>query len=311
MKILLISYNRIGDTILSTGLIDHLLRKYDNVSFSIVTSSISACIYQDLPKLDKLIIVDKKKYSMHWFKIWNETRKTPWDLIIDLRSSALSYFIGGKKKLIFKGNQNEHKLQQLQTLIGSNDDLKPTIWADKKNYINIKHKKKLFDKYICIAPISNVPAKDWHLKKYLELLENNLFNDFQIILLGATSQKEDLIGINYLVQESKQTINNLINNADMIETYFILKNANLFIGSDSSNMHLAVTANIPTIGLFGPTDEKLYGPLGKNNLSLRGEKSFSEIINQIDYKSGKIKSYLDDLSVTKVYNEIERILYSK
>ena len=32
MKILLISYNRIGDTILSTGLIDHLLRKYDNAS---------------------------------------------------------------------------------------------------------------------------------------------------------------------------------------------------------------------------------------------------------------------------------------
>ena len=311
MKILLISYNRIGDTILSTGLIDHLLRKYDNASFSIVTSSISACIYQDLPKLDKLIIADKKKYSLHWFKIWNETIKISWDLVIDLRSSSLSYFIRSKKKLIFRGNQNEHKLKQLQTLIGSNNELEPTIWADEKNYINIKHKKKLSEKYICIAPISNAPVKDWHLNKYLELLENDLFNDFQIILLGATSKKEDLIGINYLVQESKQTINNLINNADMIETYFILKNANLFIGSDSSNMHLAVTANIPTIGLFGPTDEKLYGPLGKNNLSIRGDKSFSEIVNQIDYKSGKIKSYLDDLSVTKVYKEIERILYSE
>ena len=311
MKILLISYNRIGDTILSTGLIDHLLRKYDNASFSIVTSSISACIYQDLPKLDKLIIADKKKYSLHWFKIWNETRKISWDLVIDLRSSSLSYFIRSKKKLIFRGNQNEHKLKQLQTLIGSNNELEPTIWADEKNYINIKHKKKLSKKYICIAPLSNAPTKDWHLNKYLELLEKDLFNDFQIILLGATSQKEDLIGINYLVQESKQTINNLINNADMIETYFILKNANLFIGSDSSNMHLAVTANIPTIGLFGPTDEKLYGPLGKNNLSLRGDKSFSEIVNLLDYKSGKIKSYLDDLSVTKVNKEIEKVLYNK
>ena len=76
MKILLISYNRIGDTILSTGLIDHLLRKYDNASFSIVTSSISACIYQDLPKLDKLIIADKKKYSLHWFKTVSYTHLT-------------------------------------------------------------------------------------------------------------------------------------------------------------------------------------------------------------------------------------------
>jgi len=92
MKILLISYNRIGDTILSTGLIDHLLKEYENASFSIVTSSISACIYQDMPKLDNLIIADKQKYSMHWFKIWNETRKTSWDLVIDLRHHHFSLF---------------------------------------------------------------------------------------------------------------------------------------------------------------------------------------------------------------------------
>jgi len=97
-------------------------------------------------------------------------------------------------------------LKQLQSFIGSNNELKPTIWADKKNYINIKHKKKLVKKYICIAPISNAPAKDWHLNKYLELLENDLFNDYQIILLGATSKKKELIGINHLVQESNKQL---------------------------------------------------------------------------------------------------------
>ena len=104
MKILLINYNRIGDTILSTGLIDHLLEKYENASFSIITSTISKSIFQDMPRLDKLIIADKQKYSMHWFKIWNETRKSSWDLVIDLRSSSLAYFISTKNKMIFKGN---------------------------------------------------------------------------------------------------------------------------------------------------------------------------------------------------------------
>jgi ADP-heptose:LPS heptosyltransferase len=311
MKILLISYTRIGDTILSTGLIEHLLSKYENASFSVITSPFSASIYEDMPRLNKLIIVGKKKYSLHWFKIWNETRKTSWDLVIDLRSSLLSYFIRTKKRLIFKGNEKRHKLKQLQSFIGSERDLKLTIWANETKYLDIKDKKKLDDKYICIAPISNSPAKDWSINKYLELLANDLFNNFQIVLLGATTQKNSLININYLMKESKQPINNLINNADMIETFFILKKATLFLGSDSSNMHLAVTANIPTIGLFGPTDEKLYGPQGKNNLSLRGDKSFSEIVNQLDYKSGKIKSYLDDLSVTKVNKEIEKALYNK
>jgi len=308
MKILLISYNRIGDTILSTGLINHLLEKYENASFSIITSTISKSIYQDMPRLDRLIIADKQKYSMHWFKIWNETRKSSWDLVIDLRSSSLAYFISTQDKMIFKGNENEHKLKQLQTFIGSPEELRPGIWADEKKYKNIKNIKKLKDKYICIAPISNAPVKDWSISKYLELLTNDLFNNYQIVLLGASFSDNDTAKINQLVEESSQPINNLINNADMIETYFILESADLFVGSDSSNMHLSVTANIPTIGLFGPTDEKLYGPLGKNNLSIRGEKTYQEIINQLDYKSGEVKSYLEDLNVSQVYKEIQNIL---
>ena len=308
MKILLISYNRIGDTILATGLISHLLDKYKDASFSIITSSISASIYQNMPRLENLFIADKQKYSMHWFRIWNFSRKTKWDLVIDLRSSSLAYFLNTKERLIFKGDNNDHKLRQLQIFIESDKELKTCIWADKKKYESIKEKKEIEKKYICFAPISNFPPKDWSVGKYLELFKNDLFDNFQIVLLGATSNEEDLNNINKLINASTKSINNLINNADMIETYFILKDSAMFIGSDSSNMHLSVAANIPTIGLFGPTDEKLYGPLGESNLSIRGDKTHLEIINQTDYKSGEIKSYLEDLKVSKVYKAIQNIL---
>ena len=311
MKILLIGYNRIGDTILSTGLINFLLNKYKNASFTIVTSSISVSIFEDMPQLEELIIVDKKKYSLHWLEIWLKTKSVKWDLIVDLRSSSLAYILSCKQKMIFKGNMYDHKLDQLKKFIGSDDEIKPKIWANDKNYLDIYEKKNLKNNYICIAPISNFPGKDWSIKKYTSLFENDLFKSYDIVILGATSDKKELDDINQLAQGSNQAIKNLINDANLIETYFILKKAALFLGSDSANMHMAVAANIPTIGLFGPTNEKLYGPLGKNNLSLRGDKSFSEIVNQLDYKSGKIKSYLDNLSVTKVHKEIERILESK
>ena len=94
-----------------------------------------------MPRLDRLIIADKQKYSMHWFKIWNETRKSSWDLVIDLRSSSLAYFISTKDKMIFKGNENEHKLKQLQLFIGSSKELTPKIWADEKKYQNLMGQK--------------------------------------------------------------------------------------------------------------------------------------------------------------------------
>ena len=140
MKILLIGYNRIGDTILSTGLINFLLNKYKNASFSIVTSSISVSIFEDMPQLEELIIVDKKKYSLHWLEIWVKTKSVKWDLIVDLRSSSLANILSCKQKMIFKGNMYEHKLDQLKKFIGSVDEIKPKIWANDKNYLDIYEK---------------------------------------------------------------------------------------------------------------------------------------------------------------------------
>ena len=37
-------------------------------------------------------------------------------------------------------------------------------------------------------------------------------------------------------------------------------------------------------------------------------KNYLEIINQTDYKLGEVKSYLEDLKVSKVYSEIKNIL---
>lgn len=90
----------------------------------------------------------------------------------------------------------------------------------------------------------------------------------------------------------------------MIETYFILKKSKLFLGSDSSNMHLSSVAGIPTIGLFGPTNDKIYGPTGKNNLIIRTNTKYEELINDKNYTP----SYLKDIKVSSVLESIKKLL---
>ena len=308
MEILVVSYSRIGDTILATSLINHLIKKHLDAEFTVVASTVSKDIFTDMPRLKKLIVIDKQKYARHWYKIWNFVKGNKWDLVVDLRSSYLSYFLEANERKIFKGNQYEHKLEQFSNFLQIEDNIQPTIWADQQKYNNILKSKKISNNFICVAPISNWQGKDWPIDKYYKLFEDPLFSDFEIVILGATDKASDNTKIRNLKESLSVKVNNLMNEADMIETYFILRNSKLFLGSDSSNMHLSAAAGIPTIGFFGPTNYKVYGPKGRNNYTIRTEKMYEEFINDKNFTLKDSPSYLKDIKVSLVLNEIKNII---
>lgn len=308
MEILVVGYSRIGDTILATSLINHLLQKHSEAEFTIVTSTISKDIYQDMPRLKKLIVIDKKKYGGHWYRIWDIVKDKKWELVVDLRSSYLSYFLETKERKIFKGNEQEHKIKQFAKLLKCKNDIKPTIWADQNKYINILKAKKISENYICVAPISNWQGKDWPMDKYYQLFDDPFFENYEIVILGASNKASDNTKIKNLKESLSIKVNNLMNNANMIETYFILKSSILFLGSDSSNMHLSSAAGIPTIGLFGPTNDKVYGPTGKNNLTIRTSTKYDELINDKKFTLKNPPSYLKEIKVSSVLESIKKII---
>ena len=308
MKILVVSYSRIGDTILATSLINHLIQKYSKAEFTVVTSTISKDIFTNMPRLKKLIVIDKQKYAGHWYKIWSLVKDNKWDLAVDLRSSYLSYFLEANERKIFKGNEYEHKLEQFSKLLQIENNIQPTIWADEQKYENILKSKKISENYICAAPISNWQGKDWPIDKYFKLFEDSFFSDFEIVILGATDKASDNTKIRNLKESLSVKVNNLMNNADMTETYFILRKSKLFLGSDSSNMHLSVAAGIPTIGLFGPTNDMVYGPKGKNSCIVRTDKNYEEIINDKNFTLKNSPSYLKDIKVETVLDKIKSMI---
>jgi len=56
----------------------------------------------------------------------------------------------------------------------------------------------------------------------------------------------------------------------------------VFICADTGPMHLACASGVATIALFRETSPQLYGPLGKNDLSLvMKDKTVAEISGEI------------------------------
>jgi ADP-heptose:LPS heptosyltransferase len=94
---------------------------------------------------------------------------------------------------------------------------------------------------------------------------------------------------------------------DLLAAYACLKRARLFIGNDSGAMHLAAAAGIPTLGLFGPSDERQYGPYGVHAHAVRGSRSFEQIRAQ-DPKLNQAICHMMDLSVETVLHAAEALL---
>lgn len=60
---------------------------------------------------------------------------------------------------------------------------------------------------------------------------------------------------------------------DLREIGSVIANTTLFIGADSGMMHLAVSSQTPTVGLFKLTDPDIFGPYGNNSAAIDTNKT--------------------------------------
>jgi ADP-heptose:LPS heptosyltransferase len=94
---------------------------------------------------------------------------------------------------------------------------------------------------------------------------------------------------------------------DLLTAYACVKHARLFIGNDSGAMHLAAAAGVPTLGLFGPSDERLYAPWGADTRVVRGPREFEQI-RVVDPSFTQELCHMMDLSVETVAKAAKELL---
>src|SRR5712692_7306175 len=114
MKVLFITATRIGDAVLSTGLLGHLVERHPAARFTIAAGPAAAGLFEAVPRLERLIVVEKRRWSRHWLGLYAAVAGTRWDLVVDLRGSALPYLLRARRRIgEVKGEAGEHRVAQL------------------------------------------------------------------------------------------------------------------------------------------------------------------------------------------------------
>ena len=122
--ILFITSTRIGDAVLSSGLIRKLADEMPDARFTIVAGPLAAPLFENTPNLDALIVMEKRPFEAHWFSLWRQVRKRPWGLVVDLRGSMISSFLKRKRRAVFRRHLHgtEHKVLEAARLLSLEDD---------------------------------------------------------------------------------------------------------------------------------------------------------------------------------------------
>ena len=307
-KILIISSNRLGDSILTSGIINFFKEKYQTSKITFVCGIIPSQLFKYSEKIERVIPLEKQSKSLHWLKLWFFVIKNYWDITIDLRGTAISYFLFTKKRIIRPFYKNKYKKIHKVSAISkyfNKDEIKPFINI-KKNFNVNKYLKQSSKKrncsFIAIAPGANWGGKQWPKEHYKSLIKNfqknSIFKNYSFLLIGS---KEEFECGRYIADYFKENqVRNLIGVPSLVEVYFILKKCNLFIGNDSGLMHLAASLDVPTIGLFGPSDAKQYKPWGSLTLTVRTPENPEQLMGHSNFSYRSNESLMKNLTVNYV-----------
>jgi heptosyltransferase-3 len=130
MDILFVTATRIGDAVLTTGLLSHLIERYSRVQLTIATGPAASPLFQAVPGLERLVVVEKRRWSSHWLPFYFTVVDRRWDLVVDLRGSALAWLLrASKRRVMAKGDAREHRVQQLGRLFNLDPPPSPRLWT--------------------------------------------------------------------------------------------------------------------------------------------------------------------------------------
>ena len=263
--ILFIAPTRIGDAVLATSVLRHLLATEPTARVTIITSPLSAPLFEGYPQLSRIITVAKRTYDRHWFTLWRATFPTRWHAVWDMRNSILSYIVRTESRHTFsKTSHIAPKVKQYEAVLRTGPLPYPTLWPRAHDIATARTLLPDGSRYLILAPIANWAPKEWPLEHFITLAKTLLTAACAgyrpVIICAAHERKKALPLLAALAEFSPVDLTT--GEAHLLTIYACMRRAHGFIGNDSGLMHMAAAAAIPTLGVFGPTPHEIYQPWG-------------------------------------------------
>ncbi len=295
-RILVMKFRNIGDVLLTTPLIKNLKLNFPDAIIDIAVNKGCEEMVTLNPNINEVIIYDRakiKKYSslkriIEEIKFALSIRKNEYNMIINTtegdRGAQLALLSGAEIKVGYPGGKNiftknvftnylpkqefRHTLDMdLDTLKEFDLEIKEKkveiFWSSKdEELVNKLLNKKDIDikNFIHIHAVSRWMFKcisDVTMAKIIDFCESGLKIK---VLLTAAPVSQELNRLKNILSLCKSKPISLAGELTLKQTACLNKKAKIFIGVDTSIMHISAANEIPVLAFFGPSGTDHWGP---------------------------------------------------
>jgi len=274
-NILLITLSNLGDIILTTPVLERLHDEFPEASIDIMTGAAGLDIFMMHQAVRDVFIRKKRQPVIKRLPEVIELYKKRYDLVVDLKNSLIPYLAGAKyhSRLSFsfgRGKRPMHKKDEhLAKLAGLVEDpfsntrfFMPTN-EDERSYIEEMMAGSKGD-IVVMNPGSKSRYKRWDAAKYAELARRLVSGSgCSVFVIG---NENDMRTVEHVISCAPASVVDLCCKTSIGALAELIRRADLIVTNDSAPLHVASAVNTPTIAIFGPSDEKMYGPLAEKSV---------------------------------------------
>ncbi len=119
-----------------------------------------------------------------------------------------------------------------------------------------------------IHPGTMAANKLWTIKGWATVAGRLAEEGWQIAITGTVQEKPLADAIVREISSKKSVVRNLAGQtANLGQLVWLLKRADLVLGVDNGPLHLASALAVPNVRLYGPSNERIWGPWGDGRIN--------------------------------------------
>jgi lipopolysaccharide heptosyltransferase II len=286
-------------------------------------------LIQGTPVADKVQVFDRVKLNRRlkdFIEFALRLRDERYDLFIDmqpsLRSMVLRWLSNARHVLVYRkqkrsraGERRLHAAENfLETLrpLGidsSVDSIELQVATDVHTKIdrfliaqNIDYDRPLIALNCSVGAAR--PARNWFPERFASLADRLIEElDSQVIFVGGNEDRE-------LVQRVLADMRNKAVSAagdlSISESAALLARCRCLVSADTGPLHLATAVQTPVVGLFGSTDPRRTGPIGRGHQVIT--KGLDCVPCEEKHCPLGTRACMADITVDEVFNAVGKVL---